>query len=174
MRAAGGSPCDVAVLIETHRAAIDALREAVADVKPDADDLALLRYVLSFPEPEEASAALRFATEWRRDPVNSLYLEVSRARAGCARTHSQKSQLADVQEKAKAAEVAKGTAINIASYHAGLKESGLLHIVRPNLIDFTPVLAHQSHEQQVYFHVVQKEIAYRRIDALTRSTGLLR
>ena len=135
------------VLFEKHRKELDSLKAETKDVHDEkCDDLFFLRYVLEF-KPKAGADAVRFALNWKKDVKNAFIL-------------SQAQNMADAMEMP--AEEGK-TKITVAAQHKGLKDGGILKIIRPGLIDMTPMLDMNSHERMVSFHIMSSEAEFQKL-----------
>ena len=69
--------------------------------------------------------------------------------------------------------VSTGDPLTISAYHSGTKDGGPMQVLRPGLIDFSPLMQMHDHERMVLFHVMSKEVTFRKVDRQSRETGRL-
>ena len=118
----------------------------------DWDDIWLVRYVLSFPDPQARTEAVRKAIAYRRERAVLL----AGALAGQPAPHHDQLQK-----------------LNIAGFHATTKLGEPVYIVRTNVSDPTAVMESLTPEQVLENLLHEREVAFRMCDAETRKRRVL-
>ena len=154
MSASSAPPPSIDALLAAHAAAIAALRAALnKDELPDHwDDIYLLRYCLSFAEPERA-ANVRKALAWRAAHAPLL----AGAAAGAAPPHH--DLIAPFQA---------------ADFHGATKHGDSLYVVRTGLSDIAGMLAAGvTMDMVVDYNMHYREVAFLAADRETRARRAL-
>jgi len=148
-----GAPPSIDALLAAHAPAIASLRAALAAELPAHwDDIYLLRYCLSFPEPERA-ATVRKALAWRASHAAML----AGARAGAAPPHHDKI-----------------SPHQVADHHGATRHGDSLFIVRAGLSDIPGMAAAGvSSEEFIMWNMHHREIGFIAADRETRARRVL-
>lgn len=147
------APQSIDELLAAHAPAVAALRAALAAELPAHwDDIFLLRYVLSFPEPERA-ATVRKALAWRA--AHAALLEG--ARTGALPPHHDKL-----------------SRFQAAGFHGATQHGDVLFIVRSGLSDVPGmVAAGVTTEMFVEWNIHHREMCFLMADRETRARRAL-
>lgn len=155
----GGMRTNVDALLVEHKAAIEELREAVADCLPQDsefyDDIFLLRFVLTWEKRgglAESSDAVRKTVAWRRENAEALAQTV---RTGIAPGE-------EVMKK-----------FNTAGYAGSLAGMEPLFIVRTGYCNLKGLMNACTMEEVARMATISKEVAFAECDKKTRKTRQL-